>query len=288
MMEESINGYTLANTIRMWRNQYDGSFFLVEGTSDEVFFRFIVDHEACRILIGHGKHNVVDAIRILNGDGFDGALGVVDADFARIERQSEPGENLFMTEHHDLECLLCASPSLDRVVAEFGSAERVEAYTAMHGPLLGTVLARNAMPIGALLFISLGQDLGFDFEDLAFGKFVDPGTLQVNVRAMVKVVLDKSRKHDIDAQSLVPRIEECCQGVNDPWQISRGHDMICLLSIGLEKALGAKARQRIAPKVLERALRLAYHVVDFRDTTLYLQIVGWESLHTPYKILGES
>lgn len=44
----------------------------------------VIDNAACDIEIGFGRKNVMEAIDILEDEGFVGVIGVADADFDRL------------------------------------------------------------------------------------------------------------------------------------------------------------------------------------------------------------
>ncbi|MGO9115512.1 MAG: DUF4435 domain-containing protein [Thermoguttaceae bacterium] len=238
------------------------------------------------LVVAHDRQNVLDAIDILNKDGFAGALGIVDADFTRVMGTKALTSNILLTDGHDLECHLLASPALDKVIETYGSSERVEAFSHEHGAVLAAVLARNAMPLGCLLHISLTKDLRLDFEDLAFGKFVDHETLRIDTATMVKVVLNKSQKPWLNPTQLEKEVEGLCRTDLDPWQVSRGHDIVSILSVGLQRTFAAKAKHLVSQEQLEASLRLAYDKADFGQTQLYKSVVQWEKDNPSFSVLA--
>ena len=94
-------------------------------------------HAMCNIVVAQGKQNVCEVIRILEDDNFPGALGLIDADFDRIEDSQNRDSNILMPEYHDLEMMLMCSPALDRVLVEFGSEHKLEKF---RGDGLGSVV----------------------------------------------------------------------------------------------------------------------------------------------------
>ncbi len=54
------------------------------------------------IIVADGKEKVIEIINILENDNFKGALGVVDADFDRIEDSQPISGNVAMPDGHDL------------------------------------------------------------------------------------------------------------------------------------------------------------------------------------------
>ncbi len=285
-MKESIDGHTIANEIRMTREVLDVAFLLVEGGDDRRFFRTLVDQEACDIIVAHGRPNVILAIELLNEDRFRGALAIVDADFSRVTGESLPEDNVTLTDGHDLECMLSSSHALDKVLAAFGKPDRIAKFAEAEGGLIGLALAKNATPLGYLLLVSLRHNLGLRFEDLSFRTFVDGERLTVDLPSMIRTVLNHSQKHDLKAEWLRDEVQALAVGDHDPWEIARGHDIVAILSIGLQRTFAARRQQTVSPEVLERDLRLAYDRADFLQTKLHRSVVGWEDRNRPYRVLA--
>ena len=285
-MKEYITGHTIANRVRMRRQVHKGAFLVVEGPDDSKVFRALIDQEACVIVVALGKDTVLEALSILNSDSFSGALGIVDADFDRVVRESNQTENVLRTDGHDLECMLLSSSAFDKVLLEHGSADRVKNFVQERGGLIAALLAKAATPIGYLLMVSLENDYGLTFGGLSFRRFVDPVTLMIDVPTMIKAVLDKSQNHALNVDMLSDDMAARSQPDHDPWQISRGYDILCILSFALQRTLASRQSAEVATDVLRRELRLAYTTDDFARTRLYQLISEWEQGNGPYRVLS--
>ncbi len=270
----------------MRRRVHTGSFLVVEGSDDSKAFKDLIDQEECVIVVAHGKDNVLEALSILNDDGFSRALGIVDADFDRVVDKCEQTENVLRTDGHDLECMLLSSSAFDKVLSEHGSPDRVKEFGEKHGGVIAVVLARAAMPIGYLMMVSLEKDHGLTFEKLPFRRFVDSVSLMIDVPAMIKAVLDKRQNHALDVDALSKDMTAHSRSDHDPWQISRGCDILCILSFALQRTLVSKRKAEVAPDVLRRELRLAYTTDEFAMTRLFGLILEWEQGNKPYRVLG--
>ncbi len=110
-MRDQITAHTIASEVRMRRTQHNGTFLLVEGPSDKRVFRNLTLPDACRIVIGHGWERASEVAAILYGEGFPGMLTVLDADFRRLDNALPPS-GILLTDFHDLECMMFASPAL--------------------------------------------------------------------------------------------------------------------------------------------------------------------------------
>jgi hypothetical protein len=99
-------------------------------------------------------------------------LAVVDADFSRLENAPPPTGSVLLTDLHDIECMMLASPAFEKLVGEFADVLRIRAFEQRVGHSLLEVLARNVMPLGYLRWVSLRQRLNLRFDELHFHRFV--------------------------------------------------------------------------------------------------------------------
>src|SRR5712691_6321032 len=99
----------VANEIRLKRSQHSGTFFVLEGRDDRLFWERFVDRTTCRIVVAEGKESVCEVVDTLDEDGFKGVIGLVDADFDRLEGRRPTSSNLVIGDSHDLECTLLRS-----------------------------------------------------------------------------------------------------------------------------------------------------------------------------------
>ena len=267
-MREFITVDRVANKIRQLRETYSGSFLLVEGSSDKVFYERFVNKLACHLEITAGKPSskqcAIEILEILEKSNFQGVLAIVDADFDRLENLANKRPNLLPTDTHDLETMLIKSPALEKVVAEFGSEEKISHLNQD----VREVLLKIAISIGYLRYISQFDKLNLTFNGITFSKFIDEKNWQFNELKLIQEVKNKS-------QAFALKDEDIQQGLNskkinnhDPWQVCCGHDLVEILSIGLRKAIGTNKAVDVEPNNLERSLRLAYEVVYFCKTQL--------------------
>ncbi len=284
-MREYITPNFIANQIRLLRDrsQYIGSSFLiVEGDTDARVWKNLVDSTKCRVEIAHNKDNAVKVLNILEKGNFAGVLAVVDADFDILEGSVPLSPNLLFTDTHDLETMLLKSPALEKVLLEHGSEDKIKSFAKD----IRQTLLESAKVIGYLRWASLKFDYCLKFEDLAFKKFVDDRTLILNQSELIKTVKNNSQKQGLDEPEIIAKMDSLKTNAQDMWYVCCGHDMICILSIALCKALGTRNSKQVEPDVLEKDLRLAYESSHFRLTQLYTAIQDWEKNNQPFQILS--
>jgi Protein of unknown function (DUF4435) len=298
-MKEVISASYKANEIKMLRSTFSGTFLLVEGRSDETFYKNFVDRSTCRLRVTGGKQRAIDILQILDsettpsGSRFAGVLAIVDADFDRLESSPHQSPNLLRTDTHDLETMILQSPALDKLLAIFASEDKLKEF----GRDVRTALLEAGMSIGYFLWLSKSEDLNLTFDGIKFKEFIDDKTLQINELKLINEVKNKSQPAAksalFDPIEMQKRIAAKKKDDHDPWQVCRGHDLVEILSIGLRKALGSnkaidvEARSDERKNTLENQLMLAYDAAYFLKTHLYQEILAWESRNQPFRVLAQ-
>ena len=262
---------SIAAEIKMTRMVHEGAFLVVEGVSDARFWR-PRRHDNCELVDGEGKGNVVGAVGRLDAEGFPGVLGIVDDDYDSLMGIVRPSGNLVATDAHDLECLLCRSAALESVLAEFGVARRIQAFEEATRVDVRTGLLERAMVFGRLRWAAARYDLDIDFGALRVPRFVDTDTWAVDGDGLLRAVSRNGLSHNCDA--LGRRIAGLPPA--DPWRVARGHDMIEILRIGLQRVLGILPVSE-GPEHIARVLRVAMSLEELQRTTLYTDMRAWES-----------
>lgn len=282
-MREYLTPEREATSILLRRDTFPGTFLLVEGSSDKVFYERFVDSTECTVIINSipGKQRVIEVLIILENSELQGILAIVDADFDYLEVPLYSTLNLLRTDTHDLETMLLQSSALDKVIAEFGSEEKV----AKFGRDIRSALLKAGMPIGYLLWISQLDKLNLTFDGIVFSRFIDEQTLQIDEAKFIQEVKNKSQAFGLKNEDLQQRLMNQRKENHDPWQICCGHDLVEILSLGLRRAIGSAKASDVEPSSLERSLRLAYEETYFCKTQIYLSVRLWESDNQPFQVL---
>lgn len=279
----------IANEIRLQRFGYAGCFLIVEGErADLKVYQRFVDSEACKIIPAYGKENAVGALKILEQDRLTGVLAIVDADFWRLEEQLPTSPNLIVTDTYDLETMILKSPALEKVLVEFGSAEKINRLIQKRRLSIREILLEIGRPIGYLRWISGQQNLSLKIKGVPFKPFVDQKKLTLDTTKLLRTVKNKSGRHDIPDQDLRNALEKVADPAHDSWDVCCGHDLVCILSLGLCGALGSNKSQDVRAEQLEKILRLAYESSHFFATELYQSLKAWQIANQPFRILPTS
>ena len=279
-MRSSIAAVDIANRVRLLRTHHKGAFLIVEGDTDKRFYERYISREHCQIVIAYSKEQAVEALKILEQDHFSGVLAIVDADFDILLQSHPSTPNLLLTDTHDVETMLLKSPALDKVLAEFGSEEKINRH-----PDILSLLCAAGRPLGYLRLVSLREDLSLRFEELPMNRFLAEPALTVDRARLIRTIKDHSVKpqlRDSDIEAMIGDVET---DTHDPWHVCNGHDLVGILSLGLRSSLGTNNPAQVRPEILERSLRLAYEASHFAETNLYTSITQWERANSPYRVL---
>ena len=272
------NPGSIAAEIKMMRVVHDGSFLVVEGVSDQRFWR-TRRHDKCEVVNGEGKGNVVGVVGRLDAEDTPGVLGIVDDDYDSLMGIGRTSGNLVATDAHDLECLLCRSPALEGVLAEFGDARKIQAFEDVAHVDVRSGLLERAMVFGRLRWAAAHYDLDIDFGSFRVPRFINIDTWAIDDNGLLRAVSGNGSPHDRDV--LERRIAEL--PLADPWRVAHGHDMIEILRIGLRCVLGRLPANE-GPEDIARVLRAAVSLEQLKETALYTDIRTWERANS-YLIL---
>lgn len=288
LRKELRKANAIANKIIMTRS-YPGkaslAFLIVEGTTDKNLYQTYINTIVCQIVVADGRDNTREALAILERESCRGVLAIVDADFDVLEGKTPQSPNLFMTDTHDLEMMLIQSPALEKVLAEFGSEDKIARFVTTHGKDVRSFLLESARSIGYLRWLSARENLALKFEGMGFEKFIEKDTLKIDILKLIRLVQGRSVAHTAQKRSLDTDIHEkiklLSNDSHDLWHVCCGHDITCILSFGLQKTIGSK---RMEPDMVEICLRLAYEYTYFRQTKLYVSVKQWEMANSPFVV----
>ena len=269
---------TLVAEIKMSRMSHDGAFLLVEGKDDRRFWEPRL-HSGCELIDGEGKPNVVGAVQRLDAARFRGALGIVDSDYDFPTGPRFESENLLYTDAHDLECLLCRSSAFDKVLAEHGDAAKIRQFETA-GVDVRTALLERALVFGRVRLAARLARPAIDLE-MRVQQFVDRNTWAVDDEGVIRRATGDA---PADTHAITSRLAHLPEA--DPWYVARGHDLIEILRIGLQRVLG-NLPAHIGVKDIARLLRAGVTPEDLRQTGLWTDLRAWQTANRPYAVLAD-
>ena len=138
-------------------------------------------------------------------------------------------------------------------------------------------LLKIGLFIGYFRLISIRNKWNLKFKDL-FRKssFINRNNLTIDRDKLIKLIKNKSDRQDLEKQNILKQIQELEKKDYDAWQVCNGHDLINILSIGMQKVFGSLDAQQV--KDTDKKIRLSYDFLYFIETQLYQDIIKWQTL----------
>ena len=316
-MLNHLDNNDLFGEIKMYRDsgeRKDYVFILVEAKSDEDFYQKAITAKTI-YFYGKGWENVEKIIQQVNKFQTKGVIGIIDADFKRIEKV-EILKNLFLTDFHDKEMMLLHSPAWKGVLQKYSDnynrvnnqirESRLEKFEKLYQKSTLEILLEVAKPIADIRLLNERQNhtnkLTFktkskktkkskkeEFDYIKYDTFIDQKTLKVDKQKLQKAVENKSQKQGFFNNPIIQNQLKTIEGEeHDLSELCNGHDVINIFCLALEKAIAnesAKRKEdRISTKQIEENLTIAYRFEDFQTTNLYIDLLSWEKENVPYKL----
>jgi hypothetical protein len=279
-----IDGWYVAAQIRLLRQRHKGTILLVEGETDARVFEKFIDSAACDIEIGFGKKNALEALDLLEEEGFPGVTAIVDADFDRILGKKYELDNLCLTDMHDLDLTIFASKALERYVGEHGDKDLIgrnfgNDYTTIRERILAA-----SLPLAYCRYASEWKELNIYFKDLRHDEYIACDDLSIELDSLIGFLISRSKTRCAEGElkELVKKAAAC--GF-DAYQLVNGHDVAAVLGIALRQILGSRRDVHTWASEIESGLRLAFDWEAMESTNLYRRLKEWENRNRPYVVL---
>lgn len=267
----------------MMRSRFMGTFLIVEGDTDQRFYKKIVKDQVCRVKSADNKGNAIKVIEILNQTNFNGILSIIDADFDLLEGKIPYAPNIFFTDEHDMETMIIKSPALEKFLTEYVYENKLNYFLSSINKNLKDILLSKATEIGYLRWLSLRENWNLKFKNLDFLKFIDKDTLELDLTKFYEAVINNTANCLLKANFISKEIQKIQNSTNDSWNVSSGHDLVKILYIGLKFIFGFRIGGINEAKI-EANLRLCYEFEFFLQTNLYSNVKSWEASNTPYLV----
>ena len=271
-MREYLSSNDICNQMSMMRTVFDGVFLIVEGVTDHRLFEKFVDKESVRIVQAHSKDKVRSTVRDMNGRRSDKkVIGIMDPDLELVNgRKVIPP--LFYTDCRDMEMMLIHSNAFDDLIDEYAEREKVE-NAGFDTESLRQAIVKASSNVGKLMKVSADNRYNLCFKDLDFRRFINPRTVECDIRALVNAVIDNTIVRKVEREALLAAF--CEEPDHDPWSIARGHDTVDVILCVLKGSIGAFNSRYLNEGELSGSLRLAFSDDDFEDTALYRSTEDW-------------
>lgn len=272
-----------------------GSYFYVEGSSDERFWKKFLDNQHIKICVCNGWECVVDVIHLHNRDGFGRCVGIIDRDFRYIQKTDDCRDaNLFYTDFHDIEIMMYESDAFKHMLIALDRDNRIEAMCKYNQSFVLQYLYSITDHIGYLKLANINHHLNLIFKSQINHEFrkpkyediIDKHGNYLGVESLINKVCgftSSCTSSGIDRKEVFDAFTKELVNNYDSRQLSNGHDVSIVLSCFFSKKCGIK--EKYSPEYLENILHSSYQLSAFYQTQLYKNLCHWaESRNTRFFI----
>lgn len=252
-------------------------YLLVEGDTDRRLFMGFVDPHSCCVRASGGWESLMEILDALKDDPL--VIAILDADFRYLDGTPAP-DKCYLTDFHDIEMMMFASPALEKVLREHGSDEKLAKIGDVHELVLNAVA-----DLACFRWFNEKQQYSYTFEGIEFKKFIDKKTLSSNIKSLIRAIKGATNannqkpttkiKFNIDTASdtqIETEILAIRKQKQDPYQLCNGHDVCAALNLAFTQIIGTMGGTEADT---ETALRLAYEYEFFRQSRLHADIAAW-------------
>lgn len=264
--------------MRASRPDFVGVF--VEGPSDVTMWRRWL---RSRPVSCGGKREVHAALMNLSTEGVDGCVGIVDADFDRLEGILPDYPDLVLTENHDMEGDLACSPALETLLSNVAD-DWVARLPTPRIPLRDALGAR-ALPFGLLRWVFRDRKEQFPEGRLGPYRFVDEPSWSVHDEDLQA---EAARVLCTDAWTLREELTKKRKRVDAErvWFVCNGHDVIRLVRLAIEGPLGG-SKAYPNDEAVAAALQNLVDSTDLAALSVWRDLGRWEERNPGYRVRNE-
>lgn len=232
---------------------------LVEGESDRRFIQKLSSDEVVAFSCG-GRPNALSVTASLVGNISNEIACVVDRDFDDFSDGDVDGLPVFPYENADLEGMLCVAGAVSELVAEFGSASKLEQAGGLD--VVEKAILSIALKVAALRRANAQHRWGLAFDSVDIARKVDGATIQLKTEPYCRALAATSESapqvsHLIDIATGSVQIADpaICPRVGARY--FRGRDYLAVLGVTLTRKIGSQRRESVDSETLARVLRLS-------------------------------
>lgn len=272
----------IAREVQMERMVHSGSFLVLEGSQDVKRFRPFIDEAQCSIVCAHSVKKATLALRLLERNGLNGVVGVIDADFHRILGTLRPSPNLIYSSHHDLDLDWVSISVLERYLTEVGDEASVQAHG---GPeKIFHEILDVIKPISCARLLNAKRVFKFKVSNVEAGRVVANGCDLVE--SYIDELVGSGNVDESERHWIRQKIGEEMSSSYNLLQLTNGHDFCSALGAYLRTKIGSRREPQAWGKEVALHLRLTVDRVDFFKLAVASELRNWEKSNAPYRIFN--
>lgn len=260
-----LSSASILALLRLIRSAKKEIILVVEGDQDvDLFSQSLGLPKSCLVSCS-GKERLMQVYSAIPDKSIDlGVIFIRDSDFDQIAHQQSHGIVLLVSDRYDFEMVVIEGRLFGRIFAEF---LKHRATASLAQATFSKIVDSSAW-VGALRWKSQREDLGLDFDELEF-KFIDPRTLDVDVRRLIKLIYARSRVTIGDVEKVVGELDVIRKENQPLTSLCCGKDFLQILAICLCRQQKVCNYNEGSPATLGRIIRIATTFDDIRSMSLF-------------------
>ncbi len=291
-MRNDINENYIYGELKLWKSakKQNAVGILVEAKADELFYRtFFTKNTA--FFKTNGFQKLEATFEEIEKNKDEGVIGIIDADFRRIDYEKLKYKSLFLSDGHDVEMMTINSPAWEQVLDFHIDREKKSNFEKTHNNIKD-YLFDIAKSIASVRYLNHKEKIGLVFRTfkkdkpdfIDYQKFVSKDNLSFDFNEMLKTIENKSSKQNFfrDNVEFREKLDNIQKEKYDLSEFCNGHDIINLLALALKKTIGNTSS--IKGTDIEKELTIAYRFDDFKKTNLYKMLLNWEQENVDFKL----
>lgn len=266
---------------------------IVEARLDREFWS-MYRHPSCLVRAEGGRSAALTLLDKEANNPKVSLLGVLDADWDRLEESLVDREDVVWTDARDLEATLLLLPVIEKLVARHGpAAEQVE---ARWGERFRERLHRHALGMGRLRWLKRQASALDEVSELVFQKPARKGRGDLerprydrcadsdwapSLEAVIHQVIHFSGAPALAKRDLVSEIAALPDVL--PILLCNGHDLIGFFAAAFKTLFG----EDIPPVRLADRVITACDRAWLEQTAMWRDVLAWEAAHPGYRVLSD-
>jgi hypothetical protein len=252
----------LLDRLRLDRDARSKGAVVVEGENDAVILDNVTQTDL-RFFPVAGRVNVLRVADRLAETYLRGVICVADLDFDDECDGRTSQWFLIFTDDADPEAMLYWSPALDRVLREWGSNSKYNAYGGVDA--VREQVDKIVSALALLRSWNAAVNAGLPFDTMDLSASINKQTLALNTTSLVDRLKQPGR---VEATEIREALQETAEPTC-PYTgrlRARGRDRLAVVGVALRSAIGSLSKQQVVGGLVERSLRLTSRPSDFATT----------------------
>jgi hypothetical protein len=267
-VQDFINEFLMSQT---HPSKKDKVWVYLEGCGDKKLFETIFHKNNTELTATNGITSVKEIVDKLLQYSYDNVIGIIDADFTRLEKikNQNPNPNIFLTDNHDTEMMLIQNETVFRKItwiylADINTDNHFD-YIDLRKKILESLVWFSLIRLYNHI-----HDLALVVRDFPIHECIDfqknDTSFVVQKRKCITLVNQKSenKKQEVKEEY----INQMNFTTSDYWDLCNGHDFLKVWA----KSLQILTQQNINDKRLYHDLCLVFNTDIFKETQLYAQL----------------